>query len=203
MPLTTYDGLVESLAAWLMRDDLAAVIPDFISLAEVDMSNRLRLRSMLKRSTTTISGDGYETLPSDFAAMWRLELDGKALDFAPAARMAGYGEEWRGRGPMYFAVVGEQLQFSPSGPTPGGALEMTYYARPAALGPDNQTNAILKASPALYLYGSLLQAAPYLLDDARTQTWGALYTQAGDLLQAADDSAEFAGPLVIRSGAWD
>jgi hypothetical protein len=201
MTLSTFDGLVSSIGGWLMRDDLTAVIPDFIALAEADMSQRLRLRAMLTRATTTISGDGYETLPSDFLGMWRLTLDGGEIRFAPAARMAGYAEEWRGSAPMFFSVVGEQLQFAPTGPTPGGVLEMTYYARPEALSDDNQTNAILLASPAVYLYGALMQSAPYLADDQRVATWGALYQQACDLLQAADDAAEFAGPLVIRLGS--
>jgi hypothetical protein len=203
LSLTTYAELQTSLSAWLMRDDLADVIPDFIALAEADMFARLRLRSMLKRSTTTISGDGYETLPADFLGMWRLSLDGAEMRFAPTARMAGYAEEWRGNAPLYFSVVGEQLQFAPIGPTPGGLLEMTYYARPEALSDDNQSNALLLASPALYLYGALVQSAPYLGDDARVQTWATLYQEAATVLQAADDAAEMAGPLVIRSGAWD
>lgn len=203
MSLSTYSGLLDSLAGWLMRDDLTAVIPDFIALAEADMSHRLRLRAMLTRATTTISGDGYETLPSDFLGMWRLTLDGGELGFLPTVQMAGYAEAWRGSSPMYFSIIGEQIQFAPVGPTPGGTLEMTYYARPEALSADNQTNAILQASPALYLYGSLLQSGPYLGDDARVQTWGTLYQEAANLAQAADDAAEFPGPLVIRSGAFD
>lgn len=203
MPLNNYDNLLASIGGWLMRDDLAAVIPDFVALAEADMSHRLRLRSMLTRAATTISGDGYETLPGDFLAMWRLTLDDAEIRFAPTARMAGYAEEWRGGAPLYFSVVGEQIQFAPVGPTPGGVLEMTYYARPEALSDDNQTNALLLASPALYLYGALVQSAPYLADDQRVQVWAALYQEAANVLQAADDAAEMAGPLAIRSGAWD
>lgn len=33
MALTTYDGLVASIADWLMRSDLTSVIPTFVSLA--------------------------------------------------------------------------------------------------------------------------------------------------------------------------
>lgn len=202
MALDTYDGLVSGVASWLMRDDLAPVIPSFIALAEADMFARLRLRAMLKRSTATLSGDGYESLPADFLQMWRLTLDGSEIEFAASAHMAGFADAYRGGAPLYFSVIGESLQFAPVGPTPGGLVEMTYYAKVPALSDDNQTNHILTASPALYLYGSLLQSAPYLADDARVQTWATLYQQAADTLQAADDAAEFAGPLVIRAGAW-
>jgi hypothetical protein len=203
MTLSSYSGLASSVAGWLMRDDLAAVIPDFISLAEADMTQRLRLRCMLTRSTTTLGSDGYEELPSDFLGMWRLTLDDEELMFSPNVRLAGYALDYAGESPMYYAIVGTQVQFVPVG-AGGGALEMTYYAKPAALSESNPSNVLLEASPALYLYGSLLASAPYLGDDARVQTWGALYTQACDVLQAADDAAEFsAGPLVIRSGSLD
>lgn len=203
MTLSTYSALLSSIAGWLMRDDLTAVIPDFITLAEADMNSRLRLRSMLTRATTTLD-DGYETLPSDFLGMWRLVLDDEPIAFAPTALMAGYALDYAGRGPQYFSIVGDQVQFAPAASASAtGALEMTYYARPVALSADNPSNAILAASPAIYLYGSLVQAAPYLGDDARVPTWGQLYAQACDVLQAADDAAEFPGPLVIRSSGWE
>jgi hypothetical protein len=206
MSLATYDGLLASIGSWLMRDDLAAVIPDFIALAEADMNSRLRLRSMLKRATTTIDADlssvGYETLPEDCLQIWRLTLDGVELAFSGGLQMAGHALDWRGSAPMWFSVVGEQIQFAPTGPTPGGVIEMTYYARLPALSADVQTNAVLKAAPAAYLYGSLMQSAPYLADDQRVATWATLYGQACDLLQSADDAAEFPGPLIPQSGAW-
>ena len=206
MPLTTYDGLLASLAGWLMRDDLTAVLPDFVALAEDDMNRRLRLRSMMKRATTTIDADleanGYETLPADFLQMWRLSLDGEPLEFAAASRMAEYALQFRGGRPAYFSIVGEQLHFAPQGPAPGGVVEMVYYAKVPALSEENQSNALLRASTAVYLYGSLKQSAPYLGDDARTGTWAQLYDEAAGLLQGADDAAEFAGPLVPRSGMW-
>lgn len=198
MPLNTYDGLVASVAAWLMRDDLAAVIPDFISLAETDMNHRLRLRTQLVTATVDAAGGD---LPADAVHVQSVTLDGYGrLDFASGAENAAFSEGYRGGPARWFGIDGNRLVVSP---TPAsGQLTLRYYARIPSLGPDNQTNAVLQASPALYLYGSLLQAAPYLLDDQRTQTWGTLYQEAANLLQSADDSAEFPGPLVIRASPW-
>jgi hypothetical protein len=204
MSLSTYAGLLASVAGWLMRDDLTAVIPDFVTLAEADMNQRLRLRLMLTRATTTVGTDGYEDLPSDFLQMYRITLDGIELEFSPTGLMAGYLLDYAGDPQTYYCVTGDQVQFAPaSGSTPG-LLELTYYAKPTALSDSNTTNRILTASPGIYLYGALLHAAPYLGDDARVQTWGQLYSQACDVLQAADDAAEFsAGPLVIRSASTE
>lgn len=198
MPLDSYDGLVASIGAWLMRDDLSAVIPDFISLAETDMNNRLRLRTQLVTATVDAAGGD---LPADAVHVQSVTLDGYGrLAFASGAENAEFTEGYRGGPARWFGIDGNKLVVSP---TPAnGSLTLRYYARIPALGPVSQTNAVLEASPGLYLYGSLLQAAPYLLDDQRVQTWGTLYTQAADLLQASDDAAEFPGPLVIRSAPW-
>ena len=53
----TYNGLQASIAGWLTRSDLAALIPDFITLAEARLNERLRLAPMetQTRVSTSIS----------------------------------------------------------------------------------------------------------------------------------------------------
>jgi hypothetical protein len=203
MTLTTYAGLLSSVAAWLNRDDLTATIPDFVALAEADMCQRLRLRAMLARVGTTLD-EGYETLPGDCLGIRRLTLDGVDLGFAPAGVMAAHSTAYVGDVPTWYSVIGNQIQVSPvPASTSAGALEMLYYARPPALSDTNQSNVLLAASPAIYLYGSLIQSAPFLGDDQRLQVWVQMYQEACNVLQSADDAAEYPGPLVIRSGAFD
>jgi hypothetical protein len=204
MALNTFATLKTSVAGWLMRDDLTAVIPDFVTLAEADMFSRLRLRCMLTRATTTVGTDGYEELPADFLQMYRLSLDGIELEFSPTALMAGYLLDYAGEPQTFYCITGEQLQFAPASGANPGTLEMTYYAKPDALSDSITSNRILEASPGIYLFGSLIQAAPYLGDDARVQVWKMLYDDAVKVLQDADDAAEFsAGPLVIRSASTE
>lgn len=203
MSLSNYSGLLASIASWLNRDDLTAVIPDFITLAEADMCSRLRLRSMLTRATATLD-EAYETLPTDYLQMYRVVVNDDQIQFAPTDLLARYALDYAGDAPRYFAITGSQLQLVPT-PTAlaTATIEMTYYARPTALSDTNTSNAILAASPGIYLYGALVQASPYLGDDQRVQTWGQLYAQCCDVLQAADDAAEFPAPLVIHSSGWD
>jgi hypothetical protein len=203
MALNTYSALQSSIAAWLMRDDLTAVIPDFITLAEADMNSRLRLRAMLTRATATLD-EAYETLPSDYLQMYRVVVNDDQIRFSPTDLLSRHALDYAGEAPKYYAITGSQLQLVPA-PTAlaTASIEMTYYARPTALSDSNTSNAILAASPAIYLYGALTQAAPYLGDDQRVQVWSTLYQDAIKLLQDADDAAEFPAPLVIQSGAWD
>lgn len=199
MALTDYAGLQASIAGWLMgRDDLAAVIPDFIALAEDDMSKRLRLRSMLK-SAAVDSTTGE--LPADCLAVKSASIDGRGnLEFATLNELATWDLADRGGQPTYWGIDGNQLVVSPT--QASGTVAIRYYARVPALSDAAPVNQILAAHPAIYLYGSLLQAAPYLLEDARVQTWGQLYEQAAGLAQGSDDAAEYPGPLVIKASQW-
>lgn len=89
---------------------------------------------------------------------------------------------WNNGQPKYFSVIGSQIEFVPfpdsTGTTPSYPIELAYYQR-QALGPnDTDTTAILTSYPAIYIYGCLIQAAPFLRDDARVQVWGGLYQNA-------------------------
>lgn len=198
MSLTTYAGLLASLAGWLMRDDLTAVIPDFITLAESDMNAKLRLRAMLTTASVDATGGA---LPADCLQVKSVGLSGyDDLAFGTPSEAVNYELAYSGGTAERWSVDGTSLVVSPTQTT--GSVSLRYYARIPALSVSNTTNHVLTASPGIYLYGSLLQASPYLLDDQRVQTWGTLYQQALDALQASDDAAEYPGPLVIRASQW-
>jgi hypothetical protein len=199
MSLNSYDGLVSSVSDWLMRSDLTAVIPSFISLAEGQMNRSLRLRQMLKRSTTTLD-EAYEGLPSDCLQVYRVAIDGVVLSPVTADQITTYTERYLGDATQWYAVIGDALQFAPApAASATGSLELVYYGRLLALSASQQTNGMLDWAPDVYLYGTLLQASPYLQDDQRAIMWRALYTEAVEACNAADAAAEFPGPLVIRS----
>jgi hypothetical protein len=74
-----------------------------------------------------------------------------------------------------------------------------YYKALPALSA-NSTNWLLTAHPDVYLYGSLMQAAPYLKNDERLAVWGSLYTASiADLNQSSDRAEVSGGPLVMRA----
>jgi hypothetical protein len=182
----TYAGLRASVADWLNRADLAAVVPDFITLAEGQINRRLRVRRMVALATATILAP-YQSLPADFAGALALTLsDGRQLDFLTPDALAqkaflnqpGPGE------PTHYSVVGAQLQFYPAPDQAYRALLTYYQALPPLAA--NTTNWLLAAAPDAYLYGALTQATPYLKDDARIPVWGELFTAALSDLKTAD-----------------
>ena len=184
----TYDGLKASVADFLNRGDLGAVCGDFIRLAEGQINTRLKVRRMIIRASTTVVSE-FCQLPSDFNGPLSVALStGEVLDCMAADALT---ETKRCSGgltggtPRAYAVVGSQFQFWPA-PADGTEVDLTYYAKLPALSADNPTNWLLTDRPDVYLYGALLQSAPYLQDDARLSVWAELFTTLVADLQLAD-----------------
>ena len=203
MALTTYAELKTSIGDWLNRSDLTSVIPDFISLAEAQVERTLRTRQMIVRANASFDAQ-YGAVPSDFLETKSLKLTSTnpqtPLDFLSIDALDRKAAEYTASGkPRFFGVVGGQFRIVPT-PDANYTTELTYYAKLSKLSTSNTSNWLLASSPDIYLYGSLLQAAPYLQDDARIQTWATLYERALNDLQTADDrGASSGGALLTRT----
>lgn len=75
-------------------------------------------------------------------------------------------------------------------PTPDAAYpaEIVYYEQPPLLDATNQTNWITQYQPNLLLYASLLEATPFLKNDARIPTWQSMYTGIKEAVNGQDVS---------------
>ena len=195
MAITTYTELKTSVGNWLNRDDLTAVIPDFIALAEAQMDRALRHWRMEKRVETTLD-EQYENLPTDFLEMLELSLtDGTYLTLISTADMQRRKQASQAGGnPRFYRITSNQIEFYPA-PASGSALSMQYYAKTEALSDSVASNWILENAPDAYLYGALLQAAPYLGDDARAQVWTSLFTASLEALRQESGTAKNSGPM--------
>jgi hypothetical protein len=73
-------------------------------------------------------------------------------------------------------------------PTPAAAYaaEVLYYERIQPLDSSNQTNWFTMYAPQALLYGTLLQAMPFLKNDGRVQLWQTMYSQYMATLKAED-----------------
>lgn len=65
-------------------------------------------------------------------------------------------------------------------------FELLAYMLPPLLDDVNQSNFWTSYTPALLLYGSLLEAEPFLKEDPRMQTWQGLYQEQLQLLTVQD-----------------
>jgi hypothetical protein len=190
--LASYNDLKSSIADWLNRDDLAAVIPDFITMAEAQLERRLPVERMVKRATATLDTP-FSAVPGDFVSPKSLVLTSTApvqpLEFLSEDELDAKKYVYRSPGkPLYFTVVGTQFEVLPA-PDGEYTAELTYVGTLDKLSVSNASNWILARHPDVYLYGSLLQAAPYLRDDERVGLWAPLYAQAIEDMLIQDSRA--------------
>ena len=73
-------------------------------------------------------------------------------------------------------------------PTPDQAypIEVLYYELPPLLDDSIQTNWLTEYAPQLLLYGTLLEATPFLKNDERIGTWQQFYDRAAAMLNGED-----------------
>ena len=202
MALTEYSSLKTSVASYLARSDLTNQIPDFIRLAEERLARDLRTRKMLvvARADTTAS-DSTVGLPTDFLEMRDMHLRTtpvQALSYlSPSAFYAGARTTDSGR-PKDYTILASEIQFAPI-PDTAYSIQMLYYAKPQFLSDVNITNVFLANYPDALLYAALGEAEPYLMNDARLQTWAALYDRAITAINTSDQSSEYGGQPMSMS----
>jgi hypothetical protein len=214
--ITTYSTLVSAVTEYLARDQdttLVARIPDFIILCEAKLDREIRHARGQKRSYTTFDTTDTEpefvTLPTDFKSMKRLRLSGVSgkptLDYMSQRQL----DEFRysigdatGQ-PRFFTIFGSEIEAAPV-PDDDYEIEIVYDALLSGLNDSNSTNWLIDIAPDVYLYGTLLEAAPYMRDiDGMLPIWAAGFSSAVESLNRDNLSMQFnAQPLVMRtSGA--
>jgi hypothetical protein len=214
MAISTYAELQAAVGNWLARGDLAASIPDFIALAEQRLfhgaddanfpSTPLRLGAM--EATTDPSGFATATgvatlaLPPDFleARAVSLATDPKApLDLVPLRQIAA-SSGCSGR-PRFYTFDGDTIRFAPT-PDASYGVELAYYRRfePLATTPSNW---LLTNAPGVYLYAALLEAQPFLMNDARLPVWAAMLGAATRALTESDRRGRWGGDMRLRAEA--
>ena len=73
-------------------------------------------------------------------------------------------------------------------PTPDATypFEILYYELPPLLDDVVQSNWLTEYAPQLLLYGTLLEATPFLKNDERIQVWQSMYDRAAAMLNGED-----------------
>lgn len=201
MATSNYAELKSAVADWLNRADLTSAIPNFVALAEAKFNRDLRTRQQVKRAYATLTGQ-YIQLPTDWAEGINLQLNVnpvRVLDFvttdqADRIKARRYGDTDADA----YTIVGSQLEVIPV-VGDDTEIEMAYYAKIPALSDSNTTNWLLTEWPDLYLYGTLVHAAPYLREDDRIATWKGLADQLTEEIRLSDERAKHSGgPLRAR-----
>ena len=208
MAISNYSELQTAVANWLDRDDLAARIPEFITLCEARFNRSLRIRAMetLDISVDTVGGTSTVALPTGYVQMRDINLITSPITqlqyLTPEIMNRINAGSLTGK-PETYTIIADNILF---GPTPDAAydISMLYYKTFDALSDAAPTNWVITNAPDVYLYGTLLEAEPFLMNDQRVQLWATALTQSINTLQEQDNKDRHSGSAlrVMNTGGY-
>jgi hypothetical protein len=179
----TYNSLYDDISSYLERTDAAtlAKIPTFIMLAEQVIAAEIKfLGNLTVNESTMVAGNPVITKP----ARWRktvsmnITVDGerKPVFLRTYEFLRQYWPDEAQEGePKYYADYDYTHWLVAPTPALPYTFEVMYYEEVQPLDETNQTNWFTQYAPQAMLYGSLLQAMPFLKNDERMPMWQAQY----------------------------
>lgn len=195
MALSTYSELKVSAAAWLNRTDLTSIVGDFVTLAESDIRNDVRVQAMETRATGTLTG---ETLahPTRYIEARTLFVGGKQYKYRTPEKYQILSDA--GSTERVFTSIGQSLYIL--GGTSGDAYVLVYWQSFAPFSADADTNWVLTNAPDVYLWATCKQGAVWLKDQMQEARFGSLYASAVSRLNGREKFSAVSGsPLEIQS----
>jgi len=196
MAIGTYAELKTAVANWLDRDDLTDRIPEFIALAEARLNRVLRLRSMeAKYTANTVAAQRNLALPTGYIQMRNFQVNSSPLTTLSYVTPEIYDRLWGGSTsgtPKFYTILANEISF---GPTPATVMEveMLFYKKFDNLSSSTTTNWLIINAPDIYLYGSMLEAEPFIMNDERVPLWAQALQQGITDLQEQDNKDRHSG----------
>lgn len=199
--ITNYATLQTEIANTLSRDDLTAEIPQFIQFCENKLHRTLHLRNEETALSLNIAS-GVATVPTDFKRLKHAYyLDGNIahkLEWTPIDNLYNKYADRSDTGiPKAMSREAGNFVFGRVATDGTAVLRGVYYAKQDPLRTTDNSWYVTNA-PEVLLYGSLLEAVPFIKDDSRIAIWQNYYTQAVQTLMDENDDAEVSGGQLIR-----
>lgn len=199
---TTFTTLKEDVQRYLERGATMSTdpvmveqLPRLINLAERRIARELKVQGFINVVTGTLTpGQSVYPKPDRWrdtvsvnigtgaGSNTRKQLFTRAYEYV---RQYWPDESATGEPVFYADYDYTHWLFAPS---PDGAypFEILYYELPPLLDDSVQTNWLTEYAPQLLLYGTLLEATPFLKNDERIQVWQAMYDRSAAMLNGED-----------------
>ena len=197
-----YTTLQTSIGDWLARGDLSSFLPSFTQNWEERFYRDANNWGAWMESALNVSiSAGVAALPSDYLGLKVAYISGqvspplKRISLDQLYQRYPRGDTSTGTA-AYIARNGSNFEFGPVPDSTSGALVGTYYAKPTLLrsaSGDAATHFLIVNAPDLLLYGSLLEATPFLKNDERVALWSTLYATALSAYLARENDEEESG----------
>lgn len=196
----TFTSLLEDARRYLERGGPTDPIvydqlPRLVTLAERRIARELKIQGFLAAVTTTLqSGVSVYQKPD----LWR---DTISMNYGTGTGnntrnflftrsyeylRSYWPDDTQTAPPLFYADYNYQHWVLAPTPDQDYPIEILYYQIPPLLDDTNQTNWLTEYAPNLLLYGTLVEATPFVKDDERVQLWQSYYDRALASLNGED-----------------
>jgi len=189
----TYDSLTSTVLQYLERQDSAVVnaVPTFITLAEFEIAQEIKTLGQLQVVESTMqAGNAILQKPARWRKTVSMSVSVNGSKRPVFLRKYEYLKSYWPDStetdiPLFYADTDWDHWYLAPTPDQAYTFEVLYYERIAPLSSENQTNWITQNAPNAMLFGTLLQAMPFLKNDQR-QIFQQKYTEALQSLKTED-----------------
>jgi hypothetical protein len=190
----TYNNLVADIESYLERTDQATLskIPTFIGLAEQVIASEIKfLGNLVVVSSNMVSDQPVIQKPARWRKTVSMNVTVAGERHPILLRKYEYLREFwpdptETDVPEYYCDYNYDHWLVAPTPADDYAYEVLYYERIQPLDESNQTNWFTQYAPQALLYGSLLQAMPFLKNDERIPMWQQQYQAIMEVLKTED-----------------
>jgi len=200
VPFGNYTDLQSNVMTWLARPadpNLSGNVPDMIILFEEEARDRLKTRfNEIATAPTPLDVNNSMPLPSDYGAMRLVTASGNPSDYplrylTPEVMLQKRYPGWMASQYEVFTIRGSTL-FAAPGTSSNQTVTLLYTQGIPPLA-SATTNWLLQNFPSLYLFGTLVEALPFIGDDERAGEWIQRREAAFARILASDLNERFAG----------
>jgi hypothetical protein len=170
----SYSDLLIDVGEYTGRNDIAAVFPLLLRLAESKLNRNLRT-AYQETAVPLPMVDGVATLPSDFLEARAYTADGATFSkFVISGDVITANDPWT------------------------GDLTLTYYAKLPPLGVDSPTNWLLSLDYNVYLYALAVEVGIWSKNAEMVQAASALRDSAISTVMLNDENARWGRARVVN-----
>lgn len=199
--ITNYTTLQTAVGDYLARSDLTSYLPNFVQNWEERFYRESQnWASWMESALSVTITSNLAAVPADYLGLKVAYVGSTSGPLERVSLSQLYARFPRGGASggtaRFIARDGANFRFGPE--VVSGTLAGTYYAKPATLRVDaDGINWLITNAPDLCLYGSLLEAEPFLKNDVRIDVWQRFYNEALMAYRSQFKEEEYLAPFIV------
>jgi len=149
----------------------------------------------VKYTADTVAGQRNLALPTSYIQMRNFQVNTSPLTTLSYVTPEIYDRVWGGSTtgtPKFYTILANEVSFGPI-PASVQEVEMLFYKKFDNLSVTTTTNWLITNAPDIYLYGTMLEAEPFIMNDERVPLWAQALQQGVADLQEQDNKDRHSG----------